>query len=245
MPRYKLTIEYDGTGLLGWQRQVNGMSVQQLLEEAIQKFCGETVVVKGAGRTDSGVHATGQVAHIDLEGAREPRVVMNAVNYHLKPAAVAITAVEEVDGEFDARFSATGRQYLYRILNRTAPPTLTRNHVWHVIQPLDMDAMNEAAGVLIGRHDFTTFRATQCQAKSPVKTLDRLEFHRVGEEIHATVAARSFLHNQVRAMVGTLSLVGLGRWTKEDVAAALESRDRQAGGPNAPAHGLYLTHVRY
>ena len=244
MPRYKLTLEYDGTGLVGWQRQANGMSVQALLEQAVERFCGKKVTVHGAGRTDAGVHALGQAAHLDLPHDK-PEVIRNALNHHLKPAAIAVLAVERVDAHFDARRSARGRVYLYRILNRRPPPVLERGRVWHVGPLLDAEAMQEAAGLLLGKHDFTTFRDSLCQAKSPVKTLDRLAVSRLGEEIHIEARARSFLHHQVRNMVGTLKLVGAHKWRVADVGAALAARDRRAGGPTAPAEGLYLVEVVY
>ena len=245
MPRYRLTVEYDGTGLVGWQRQPNGLSIQQALETAIERFCGEKATVFGAGRTDAGVHALAQVAHIDLSRAALPAEIRGAVNYHLRPHAISVLEAEPVGADFDARFSAIGRSYLYRILNRRAPPALERGRVWHVAPPLDPAAMREGAGLLVGHHDFSTFRDSLCQAKSPVKTLDALEVSRVGEEIHIAARARSFLHHQVRNMVGTLKLVGLGRWKPDDVARALAARDRRAGGPTAPAEGLVLVAVRY
>lgn len=245
MPRYRLTIEYDGTGLVGWQRQDNGPSVQQSLEEAIGAFCGETVTVHGAGRTDAGVHATGQSAHIDLQKDWPADQVRDATNAHLRPAAIAVLKAEQVPDDFDARFSAIGRSYRYLILNRRSPPALEAGRVWWVSRPLDAGAMHQAAQVLVGHHDFTSFRSTQCQAKSPVKTLDRLDVRRVGESIEITAEARSFLHNQVRAMVGTLELVGRGKWDTQAVAQALEARNRSAAGPNAPPEGLYLAGVRY
>jgi tRNA pseudouridine38-40 synthase len=245
VPRYKLTIEYDGTGFAGWQRQANGLSVQEALETAITKFCGERVPVHGAGRTDAGVHALGQTAHLDLTRPVAPEVLRNAVNHHLRPAAVTILAAALAPEDFDARRSAIGRVYRYRILNRRAPPTLDRARVWQVAPPLDVAAMCEGARHLIGHHDFSTFRDSLCQAKSPVKTLDALELRRVGEEIHIEARARSFLHRQVRNMAGTLKLVGLGRWHANDVARALAACDRRAGGPTAPPEGLYLVEVRY
>jgi tRNA pseudouridine38-40 synthase len=245
MPRYKLTIEYCGACLVGWQRQANGLSVQEALETAILRFCGAPVTVFGAGRTDAGVHALAQVAHVDLPRSAEPEIVRNAVNYHLRPHAISVLAVEEVPPDFDARRSASGRHYLYRILNRRAPPALERGRVWHVAPPLDLAAMREGARHLVGHHDFSTFRASLCQAKSPLKTLDALEVSRVGEELHIEARARSFLHHQVRNMAGTLKLVGLGRWSPDDVARALAARDRRAGGPTAPAEGLALVAVRY
>jgi len=245
MPRYKLTLEYDGSGLVGWQRQANGLSVQEVLEAAVERFCGAPVTVHGAGRTDAGVHALGQTAHLDLPREASPDVVRNALNHHVKPHAVAVLAVERVDEHFDARRSARGRVYLYRILNRRPPPALERGRVWHVGPRLDADAMQEAARLLIGKHDFTTFRDSLCQAKSPVKTLDRLDVARLGDEIRIEARARSFLHHQVRNIVGTLKLVGAGKWRVADVAAALAARDRRAGGPTAPPDGLYLVEVVY
>jgi tRNA pseudouridine38-40 synthase len=245
MPRYRLTIEYDGTGLVGWQRQSNGLSVQEILETAVERFCGEAVRVHGAGRTDSGVHAFGQVAHLDLARDADPAEIFGALNYHMKPSAVAIVAVARVAPEFDARRSAIGRSYLYRIVNRRAPLALDRNRAWDVAPPLDAEAMHAAARLLLGRHDFTSFRDSLCQAKSPVKTLDRLDVTRIGDEIRIVAEARSFLHHQVRNMVGTLKLVGLGKWTGDDVVAALAARDRRRAGPTAPAQGLYLVRVAY
>ena len=245
MPRYKLTIEYCGTGLVGWQRQANGLSVQAALETAVGKFCGASVTVFGAGRTDAGVHALAQIAHVDLPRAAEPEIIRSAVNHHLRPHAISVLLVEAVPPQFDARLSATARHYLYRILNRRAPPALERGRVWHVAAPLDLAAMREGAQHLVGHHDFSTFRASLCQAKSPVKTLDALDVSRVGEEIHIAARARSFLHHQVRNMAGTLKLVGLGRWQPDDVARALAARDRRAGGPTAPADGLTLIEIRY
>jgi tRNA pseudouridine38-40 synthase len=245
MPRYKLTLEYDGAGLVGWQRQANGVSVQALLERAVERFCGRSVTVHGAGRTDAGVHALGQAAHLDLPREAEPEVVRSALNHHLKPAAIAVLAVERVEAQFDARRSAKGRVYLYRILNRRPPPALARGRVWHVGPRLDAAAMHAAAQLLVGRHDFTSFRDSLCQAKSPVKKLDRLEVARQGEEIRIEARARSFLHHQVRNMVGSLKLVGAGKWRVERVAEALAARDRSAAGPTAPADGLYLVEVVY
>ena len=245
MPRYKLTIEYDGTGLVGWQRQPNGLSIQRALETAVKKFCGEQITVYGAGRTDAGVHALAQVAHLDLTRQYDPDTIRGALNYHLRPAPVSVLLVEPVSDDFDARRSAIGRVYRYRILNRRPPPMLDRMRAWHVAPPLDVAAMQEGANHLIGRHDFSTFRDSLCQAKSPVKTLDVLEVTRAGEEIHIEAHARSFLHHQVRNMAGTLKLVGLGQWLPADVATALAARDRRAGGPTAPAEGLYLVEVQY
>lgn len=245
MPRYKLTIEYDGAGLVGWQRQTNGLSVQEALETAITKFCAERVTVHGAGRTDAGVHALAQTAHVDLARRVAPEVLRSAVNHHLRPAAISVIAAEAVPDAFDARISATARIYLYRILNRRAPPALERGRVWQVVPPLDVEAMRAGARHLVGHHDFSTFRDSLCQAKSPLKTLDALEVRRAGDEVHIEARARSFLHHQVRNMAGTLKLVGLGRWRPDDVARALATRDRRAGGPTAPAEGLYLVEVLY
>jgi tRNA pseudouridine38-40 synthase len=245
VPRYKLTLEYDGRGLVGWQRQPQGLSVQEALETAIAKFCGETVCVFGAGRTDAGVHALGQAAHFDLAREAPAEVVRSALNHFLRPAAIAVLSAERVATSFDARRSALYRFYRYRILNRRAPPALECGRVWHVAAPLDLEVMRAAAPHLVGRHDFSTFRDSLCQAKSPIKTLDLLEATRCGDEIHVEVRARSFLHRQVRNMVGTLELVGVGRWKPEDVACALAASDRRAGGPTAPAEGLYLVAVGY
>jgi tRNA pseudouridine38-40 synthase len=245
MPRYKLTVEYDGSALVGWQRQKNGLAVQEVLETAIARFCGEKIVVHGAGRTDSGVHAIGQVAHIDLVRDCDPLEILGALNHHVKPASVAVLDVERVAENFDARRSARGRAYLYRIVNRRAPLALERGRAWHVGPALDAAAMHAAAQLLLGRHDFTTFRDSLCQAKSPIKTLDRLDVMRDGDDIRVIAEARSFLHHQVRNMVGTLKLVGAGKWDEADVSAALAARDRREGGPTAPPEGLYLVRVVY
>jgi len=245
MPRYKLTVEYDGAGLVGWQRQAKGLSVQEILETAVERLCGKSVTVHGAGRTDAGVHALAQTAHVDLARDRPTDVIRSALNQHVKPHAVAIRTVERVVDTFDARRSARGRVYRYRILNRRAPPALERGRVWHVGPALDMAAMQAASRLLIGKHDFTTFRDTQCQAKSPVKTLDALDIARASDEIWIEARARSFLHHQVRNMVGTLKLVGAGKWEPADVKRALDARDRRAGGPTAPPQGLYLVEVIY
>jgi tRNA pseudouridine38-40 synthase len=246
MPRYKLTLEYDGGGFVGWQRQDNGRSVQAAVEAALAKFTRETPEVVAAGRTDAGVHAAGQVIHFDL--ARDdlaPDTIRDALNWHLQPDPVAVLAAQLVPDDFHARYSAIGRRYLYRLLMRRAPPVLERGRVWHVGRALDALAMREGASHLLGHHDFTTFRAGNCQAKSPLKTLDRLDVALVGDEIQVVAAARSFLHHQVRNMVGTLKLVGEGKWSPLDVAAALAARRREAGGPTAPAEGLCLMHVAY
>lgn len=245
MPRYKLIVEYDGSDLVGWQRQRNGLSVQEILETAVLRFSGERLVVHGAGRTDAGVHAIAQVAHVDLARGYPPLEILGALNHHMKPAPVAVLAVEAVAENFDARRSARGRAYLYRIVNRRAPLAIDRGRAWHVGPELDAAAMHEAARSLLGHHDFSTFRDSLCQAKSPVKTLDRLDVLRDGEEIRVVAEARSFLHHQVRNMVGTLKLVGAGKWRIADVAAALEARDRRSGGPTAPSEGLYLVRIVY
>jgi tRNA pseudouridine38-40 synthase len=245
MPRYKLTIEYDGSGLVGWQRQANGLSVQEILEIAAERFCGRKLIVHGAGRTDAGVHALAQAAHIDLPKEWPTDVIRNALNQHVKPHAVSVIMVEPVADHFDARRSARGRAYRYRILNRRAPAAVERGRVWHVGVPLDTDAMQEGAKLLLGKHDFTTFRDSECQANSPVKTLDMLAVTRQGDEVQIEARARSFLHHQVRNMVGTLKLVGAGKWRAHRVGEALEARDRRAGGPTAPPEGLYLVEVVY
>jgi tRNA pseudouridine38-40 synthase len=244
MPRYKLTIEYDGTGLVGWQRQPTGPSVQEILETAFERFVGP-VFVQGAGRTDAGVHASGQTAHVDLDRALSPEEIRGALNFHVRPNAVSVLAVEPVPDSFHARLSAVRRTYLYRILNRRSPPALDRDYVWHVPVRLDEAAMAAGAALLLGHHDFTTFRARYCQARSPMKTLDRLDVTRAGDEIRVVAEARSFLYHQVRNMVGTLRQVGAGLWTPVQVGEALAARDRAAGGPTAPPLGLCLTGVFY
>ena len=245
MPRYKLTIEYDGTPYVGWQAQDNGISVQGVLTDAIAAFAGERVAVASAGRTDTGVHALGQVAHIDLAKDWDTDNVRDAINFHLRPQPIAVLAAEQVTADFDARFSATKRHYLYRIVNRRADLTLDLNRAWRVPRPLDSAAMHSAAQRLVGKHDFTTFRSTECQAKSPVKTLDRLDVARDGEEVCIAATARSFLQHQVRSMAGSLVHVGDGKWSADDLTAALLARDRAACGQVAPPHGLYLLRVDY
>lgn len=247
MPRYRLDIEYDGTAYAGWQRQAGQHSVQAAIEQAILGFSRDEVSLRGAGRTDAGVHATGQVAHVDLTKDWPADTVRDALNAHLGMASerVAILAAARVGEDFDARFSALARHYLYRIANRRAPLALDKNKAWWVPKPLDADAMQEAAQALVGRHDFTTFRSAHCQAKSPVRTLDRLDVSRSGVTIEIRASARSFLHNQVRSIVGTLKRVGEGAWTTADVAAALEARDRAACAGLAPPEGLYLVQVDY
>lgn len=245
MPRYRITIEYDGTPFVGWQIQAEGRSVQGRLTDALHRFTGEMASVRGAGRTDAGVHARGQVAHFDLMRAWEPFKIREALNFHLKPDPIVVLHAEQAAADFDARFSATGRRYLYRILARKAPPALDRDRVWWVPRPLDPGAMAEAAALVVGRHDFTTFRSSSCQAASPLKTLDRLEVAVVGEEIRIEAAARSFLHHQVRSLAGSLKLVGEGKWTPPDMRSALEARDRSRCGALAPSRGLYLMAVQY
>ncbi len=243
--RYRLTMEYDGTPFVGWQRQDNGPSVQGALEEAIFKLSGETVTVTGAGRTDAGVHGLGQVAHFELVKEFAPDKVRDAINHFLRPAPAVVLEASVAAPEFHARFSATARHYLYRILCRRSPPALESGRVWHVVRALDADAMHAAAQALVGQHDFTTFRAAECQAKSPVKTLDKLAVSRVGDEIHVNASARSFLHHQVRSIVGSLKLVGDGKWRVRDMKRALDVRDRSECGPVAPPDGLYLVRVDY
>ena len=245
MPRYKLLIEYDGAPFVGWQVQHNGVSVQGVLTAAVAAFCGENVAVQGAGRTDAGVHALGQVVHIDLTRPWDPDTIRDAINAHLRPYPVAVLTAEHVADDFDARFSARKRHYLYRIINRRPDLTLDAGRAWRAPRPLDASAMHEAAQRLVGRHDFTTFRAAECQAKSPVKTLERLDVERDRGEVRIYASARSFLHTQVRSMVGSLVLVGEGRWSADDLSRALAARDRTACGPVAPPDGLYLVKVDY
>lgn len=245
MPRYKLTIEYDGRPFAGWQRQDHHPSVQQCLEEAAHKLDQSDVLVYGAGRTDSGVHALGQVAHVDLVKNLRADKVRDALNYHLKPHPVSVIEAEAVSDAFHARFSAVQRHYLYRIIDRRPPLTLDRGQAWRVSQPLDASAMHVAAQALIGQHDFTTFRDAQCQADSPVKSIDKVAVARYGEEVQITVSAISFLHRQVRSLTGSLVEVGTGKWTPADFKAALDAADRQRCGPVAPPDGLYLTAVDY
>lgn len=244
MPRYKLVVEYDGTPFQGWQRQATGRTVQEALEDAAERLCGAPTRVNGAGRTDTGVHALGQVAHVDFERDWPPDTVRDAMNAHLRPEPVAVLSARRVPAEFDARHCARARHYRYRIVNRR-PPLAVDRLAWQVPARLDEAAMADGAARLVGRHDFTTFRASQCQAASPVRTLDRLEVARAGDLVTVEASARSFLHNQVRSMVGTLVEVGLGRWRPDDVAEALAARSRAACGPVAPAVGLFLTRVDY
>jgi tRNA pseudouridine38-40 synthase len=245
MTRFRLLLEYDGGPFVGWQRQENGASIQQALEDAVFAFCGERVNAVAAGRTDAGVHGLGQVVHLDIAKDWSADTLRDAVNFHLKPRPIAVLAAQAVDPAFHARFSAIGRRYLYRIVNRRAPLAIERGRAWWVPVGLDATAMQAAAQALVGSHDFTSFRSSICQAASPVKTLDRLDVSRSGEEIRIEAAARSFLHHQVRNMVGSLKLVGEGRWSAADIAAALAARDRRAAGPTAPPEGLYLVEVRY
>lgn len=245
MPRYKITIEYDGTNYAGWQQQKDAPSIQEELQKAAFKFLAENVVVTGAGRTDAGVHALGQVAHFDTEKTLEPFKICQAFNAHLRPQPVSVLNAEIVADDFHARFDAKKRYYVYKILNRRSRPALEVNRMWWVHQPLDVEKMTDAAQVLIGKHDFSTFRAAACQAKSPIKTLDEIRIEKYDEFIFLYFSARSFLHHQVRNIVGTLKLVGEGVWTKQDVINALEAKDRKAGGPTAAAEGLYFEKVVY
>ncbi len=245
MPRFALTIEYDGAPFVGWQRQANGVSVQQRLEEAVAAISGAHAVIHGAGRTDAGVHALGQIAHVDL--TRDWRVdrLRDALNAHLRPDPVAVIAARAVDATFEARFSAIRRHYRYVIDNRRAPLAIDLGRAWHVKRPLDADAMHAAAQTLLGRHDFTTFRAAECQANSPLRTLERLDVTRIGARIEIVSSARSFLHSQVRSLAGSLEHVGSGKWRVEDLRAALDAKDRARCGQVAPPHGLYLVAVDY
>jgi len=245
LPRYRISIEYDGTPFSGWQFQADAPSVQGAIEDAIAALTGERVVIQGAGRTDAGVHAFGQVAHFDLAREVATDTIRDGLNAHLRPHPIAVLAAERVPESFNARLSATRRHYLYRIVNRRPDLTLDRNRAWRLPRPLDVPAMHAAAQRLVGHHDFTTFRSTECQAKSPMKTLDRLDVVREGEEVRVVTCARSFLHNQVRSMVGSLALVGDRKWSADDLAAVLAARDRTACGQVAPPQGLYLMRVDY
>lgn len=245
MPRYRITVEYDGAPFVGWQLQINGPSVAGAIANAIAQLTGKETAVHGAGRTDAGVHALAQVAHFDLDTVWDRLKLREGLNACVRPHPIAVLNVEEVDDDFHARYSATARHYLYRIINRRPPLTVELGRAWHVGQPLDEGAMQEGAAYLIGRHDFTTFRSAECQAASPLKTLDAVTVSRLGEVIEISASARSFLHNQVRSMVGSLKLVGEGKWLPIDVKRALEARDRSACGPVAPPHGLYLLRVDY
>lgn len=245
MPRFALTLEFDGGPFFGFQRQKDGPSIQRSVETAIHGVNGERVALHSAGRTDAGVHAVAMRCHCDIDTRLAPFRLMGAINAHLRPDPIAVTQCEVVPADWHARFSCTGRRYLYRIVNRRAPLTLDRDRAWQVVAAADAEAMHRAAQRLVGQHDFTTFRSAHCQSMSPVKTLDRLDVERVGEEIHIHAAARSFLHHQVRSMVGCLALVGMGRWSEERLASALEARDRQQLGLNAPPHGLYFMEAIY
>ena len=245
MTRFALTLEFDGTPFMGLQRQAHGPSVQQAVEEAVQRVTGEPAIMHAAGRTDAGVHALGMRAHVEVAKPIEAFRLMEALNYHLRPEPIAVLNCAAKPDDWHARFSCTGREYLYRIANRRAPLTLDANRAWLIQQPLDAAAMHRAAQALVGRHDFTTFRSVHCQARDPVKTLDLLAVERVGQEVQIRAAARSFLHHQVRSMVGCLALVGLGRWREEQVAQALQARERAALGLNAPSMGLYFVRALY
>lgn len=245
MPRYRLTLEYDGGPFVGWQRQDNGLSVQQAIEETVLAFCGETVTLVAAGRTDAGVHARGQVAHLDLLRETAPERLQSAINALVRPQPVAVLQAARVAEGFHARFDATARHYLYVILNRRAPLVLDGHRAWHVPYHLDAERMHAAAQLLVGKHDFSSFRASECQSATPVKTLDRIHVRRTGERIEIAVKARSFLHHQVRNIVGTLKIVGEGREPVGFVSEVLAARDRKAAGPTAPAHGLYLAAIDY
>ncbi len=245
MTRWKLSIEYDGGPFMGWQRQDHGPSVQQALEEALARMTGEQAVFTAAGRTDAGVHALAMSAHVDVMKSLTPHRLREGLNALVRPQPISVLDVAEVADDWHARFSCVGRRYLYRILARRAPPALDAGRVWHIAVPLDVHAMQEGAKHLIGRHDFTTFRSAHCQSDSPVKTLDKLEVAQVGDEVQVTAAARSFLHHQVRSMVGCLAMVGRGQWQSDDMRKALEARDRAALGFNAPPHGLYFVEATY
>ena len=245
MTRWRLTIEYDGGPFMGWQRQEHGPSVQQTLEEALHRMTGELATFTAAGRTDAGVHALAMSAHVDVMKSLTPHRLREGLNALVRPHPVSVLNVEEVADDWHARFSCLGRRYLYRMLCRRAPPALDHGRVWHIATPLDLEAMTEGAAHLIGRHDFTTFRSAHCQSDSPIKTLDRLDVAQVGEEIHVAAAARSFLHHQVRSMVGCLALVGRGQWAPDDMRKALEAADRAALGLNAPPQGLYFVEAIY
>ena len=245
MTRWRLTIEYDGGPFMGWQRQDHGPSVQQVLEEALEQMTGEQTSFTAAGRTDAGVHALAMRAHVDVAKSLTPHRLREGLNALVRPQPVSVLDVDEVADDWHARFSCVGRRYLYRILNRRAPPALDAGKVWHIAVPLDVDAMAEGAAHLVGRHDFTTFRSAQCQSDSPVKTLDSLKVTKAGDEVHIEAAARSFLHHQVRSMVGCLELVGRDQWRPDDIRKALEAKDRAALGLNAPPHGLYFVEALY
>lgn len=246
MPRYKLIIEYDGTGFKGWQKQQNGLSIQELIEQAIQSFSAEKVIIFGAGRTDAGVHATHQCAHFDLAKPYDPYKVQGAINHFLQPHPILVLEVTEVTDEFHARFSAKNRSYIYQILNRANPSVLLRNLTWHISSPLDIDSMRMAAQLLIGKHDFSSFRSAHCQSKSAIKTINRITIEKAEEGlIKIFISAPSFLHNQVRIIVASLVQVGLHRWTKDDFKKVLDAKDRTKAAQTAPARGLYLNDIEY
>ena len=245
MPRYKLIVEYNGTPYRGWQYQADVPTVQGAIEEAVAQFDGQRVTIQGAGRTDAGVHALAQAAHVDLRGEHDGGTVRDALNFYLRPQPIAVLSAERVSADFNARFSATKRHYLYRVVNRRPDLALDLGRVWRVGRPLDIVAMREAAKRLLGNHDFTTFRSTECQSKSPVKTLDQLDIEADGSNVNVTVSARSFLHNQVRSMVGSLVHVGEGKWSADDLSRILQARDRTLCGQVAPPDGLYLVKVDY
>jgi tRNA pseudouridine38-40 synthase len=245
MTRWRLTIEYDGGPFMGWQRQEHGPSVQEALEDALRRMTGKEAAITAAGRTDAGVHALAMAAHVDVTKPLTPHRLREGLNALVRPQPISVLEAEQVADDWHARFSCVGRRYRYRVLNRRAPPALESGRVWHIAVPLDIDAMKEGAAMLVGRHDFTTFRSAQCQSDSPVKTLDRLDVVAAGAEIHVEAAARSFLHHQVRSMVGCLALVGRGQWQPGDIGKALETRDRAALGLNAPPHGLYFVEAIY
>lgn len=245
MPRYKLIVEYDGGEFVGWQRQDNGVSIQESIENAVTAFCAEKVTVHSAGRTDAGVHAVAMAAHIELEEDRPPDTIRDAVNFHLRPARIALLSVERVPDGFHARFSCKGRAYEYRIVNRRTPLVLDRGRAWRVATPLNAEVMDAAAQVFVGRHDFTTFRSSKCQSASPVKSVDKISVSRLGEDIFIRCEAKSFLHNQIRSFAGSLVEVGKGKWRMHDLRAALEATDRSACGPVAPGEGLYFLRAEY
>ena len=245
MTRWRLTIEYDGEPFMGWQRQDHGPSVQQALEEALERMTGEQTTFTAAGRTDAGVHALAMTAHVDVMRSLTPHRLREGLNALVRPQPISVLETREAAGDWHARFSCVGRRYLYRILNRRAPAAIDAGHIWHIAVPLDAEAMAEGAAHLIGRHDFTTFRSAHCQSDSPIKTLDRLEVRREADEIRIEAAARSFLHHQVRSMVGCLALIGRGQWGPDDIRKALDARDRSALGLNAPPHGLYFVEALY
>lgn len=245
MPRYKLVIEYDGRPFCGWQFQPQVPTVQKALQQAVKSFSGLDCIVEGSGRTDAGVHAIGQVAHVDLQRPDFPYRIRNGLNFFLRDSGAAVVEVEEVDSRFHARFSAKRRQYIYRIINRSAPLTFDKGLAWHVPKQLNVGQMLQGAKMLVGLHDFTSFRSIHCQASNPVRYLDRFDLEHEGQEIRATIESRAFLHNQVRIMIGTLKMIGEGRWTLQDLQNALDAKDRTQGGVTAPPDGLYFSKVFY